>query len=94
VPVWSSALQRTLLQDLAELDEADARQQVLAAARRLRARHPDIDTLVLECTNLPPYAAALRQATGLLVLDVVTLLNQRMAALQIRRRHPPPVAGG
>ncbi len=77
-----SALQRTLLLDLPTLDPADAQQQVLAAAQRLRARHPDIDTLVLECTNLPPYAAALRTATALPVLDIVTLLNRRMAALR------------
>jgi Asp/Glu/Hydantoin racemase len=77
-----SALHRTLLLDLPTLDPADAQQQVLAAAQRLRARHPDIDTLVLECTNLPPYAAALRAATALPVLDIVTLLNRRMAALQ------------
>jgi hypothetical protein len=74
-----SPLHRTLLQDLPELDEADAQMQVLAAAARLRKRHPDLDTLVLECTNLPPYADALRRDTGLLVLDVVTLLNGRMA---------------
>jgi hypothetical protein len=76
-----SALHCTLLQDLPTLDEADAQAQVLAAAQRLCARVPGIDTLVLECTNLPPYAPALRAATGLPVLDVVTLLNARMAAL-------------
>jgi Asp/Glu/hydantoin racemase len=76
-----SPLHRTLLQDLPELDQADALAQVLAAADRLRARHPGIDTLVLECTNLPPYAQALRRHSGLPVWDVVTLLNQRMAAL-------------
>jgi Asp/Glu/hydantoin racemase len=74
-----SALHRTLLQDLAALDEADAQMQVLAAARQLLVRAPGLDTLVLECTNLPPYAPALRAATGLPVLDVVTLLNSRMA---------------
>ena len=46
-----------------------------------RARHRQIDTRVLDCTNLPPCAAALRAATGLPVLDGVTLLNARMAAL-------------
>lgn len=76
-----SALHRTLLQDLPTLDPADAQEQVLAAARRLLARHPGIDTLVLECTNLPPYAPSLRAGTGLPVLDIVTLLTQRMAAL-------------
>jgi Asp/Glu/Hydantoin racemase len=76
-----SALHRTLLHDLPTLDEADARAQVLAAAARLCQRHPDVDTLVLECTNLPPYAQALRVATGLAVVDVTTLLNVRVAAL-------------
>jgi len=76
-----SALHRTLLQDLPTLDMADAQAQVLAAAQRLRAREPALDTMVLECTNLPPYAPALRQAMGLEVLDVVTLLNARMVAL-------------
>ena len=73
-----SALHRTLLEDLPTLDSDDAQAQVLAAARRLLARHAELDTLVLECTNLPPYADALRAATGLPVLDVVTLLTQRM----------------
>jgi Asp/Glu/hydantoin racemase len=79
-----SPLHRTLLQDLPTLDAADAQAQVLAAARRLLAREPHIDTVVLECTNLPPYADALREQCGLQVLDVVTLLNQRMAAMPSR----------
>jgi len=57
---------------------------VLAAGQRLLQRHPSIDTLVLECTNLPPYAAALRSATGCTVLDVVSLLETRMAGLAAR----------
>ena len=76
-----SPLHRTLMQDLPDLDQADALAQVLAASDRLRARHPLIDALVLECTNLPPYADALRLHTGLPVWDVVTLLNRRMASL-------------
>lgn len=76
-----TALHRTLLHDLDKLDEGDAKVQVLAAATRLRLRCPDIDTLVLECTNLPPYAETLRQHTRLPVWDVVTLLNGRMDAM-------------
>lgn len=75
------AFQRTLLEDLPTLDEADARAQVLAAAQRLLARHPGLTALVLECTNLPPHADALRQATGLPVHDVLTLLHVRWQAL-------------
>lgn len=76
-----SPLHCTLLEDRPELDEADARAQVLAAGQRLLAREPGLQALVLECTNLPPYAQALREATGLPVHDIVSLLNERMAAL-------------
>jgi hypothetical protein len=76
-----SPLHRTLMEDRPDLDEADARAQVLAAGRRLLARKPGMQALVLECTNLPPYAAALRQATGLPVHDIVSLLHERMASL-------------
>jgi hypothetical protein len=77
-----SALQRCLLGDEATLDAADARAEVVAAGQRLLARHPQLDTLVLECTNLPPYAPALRAATGLAVHDVLTMLHERWAALE------------
>lgn len=76
-----SRLHRTLLEDLPTLDAADAAAQVVAAGRRLLARVPALDTFVLECTNLPPYAQALRAATGRAVRDVTTLLEARMAAL-------------
>jgi Asp/Glu/Hydantoin racemase len=75
-----SPLHRTLLQNRPELDVVDAQQQVLAAGRRLLARHPGLQALVLECTNLPPYAAALQAATGCAVHDVISLLHERMAA--------------
>ena len=78
-----SPLRRTLLLDLPTLDQADARAQVLTAAERLLQRAPQLHALLLECTNLPPYAAALRRATGLPVHDIVTFLHERMA-----RVHP------
>ena len=47
----------------------------MQAGRSLIARHPEVDTLVLECTNLPPYKPALQQALGLPVFDVLDLLR-------------------
>jgi hypothetical protein len=78
-----SRLHRTLLQDLPTLDKADAQAQVLAAAERLLQRHPEIGAWVLECTNLPPYAAALERATGRPVHHIVSLLHERMAGLGV-----------
>ena len=47
--------------------------EVVAVAKRLVASHRDIGALVLECTDLPPAAAALRRETGLPVFDITTL---------------------
>jgi Asp/Glu/hydantoin racemase len=77
-----SALHRTLLDDLPALDEDDARRQVRAAGARLLAREPALDALLLECTNLPPYADALRRAAGRPVHDIVSALERRMARLR------------
>lgn len=75
------AFQRTLLEDRDALDTEDAERQVVGAARRLLQRHPALSDIVLECTNMPPYADAVRRATGRRVHDITTLVRQRMAAL-------------
>ena len=75
------SLQCTLLEDRPTLDAPAARQDVLAALQRLRQRHPGIDTVVLECTNLPPYAADIHRATGWPVHDITTLVHERWKAL-------------
>jgi hypothetical protein len=52
------------------MDLGRAGADVVAAARRLRERAPDVATVVLECTNMPPYADAIGEATGLRVLSL------------------------
>ncbi len=47
--------------------------EVLEAARRLKRQAPDIRSLVLECTDLPPYAARLQDELRLPVFDLTTL---------------------
>jgi hypothetical protein len=76
-----SAFQQTLLQDLPTLDTHDALLQVVGAAQRLLARHPTLTDIVLECTNMPPYADAVRRATGVRVHDITTLIGERFHAL-------------
>lgn len=74
-------LHRVITRDLAVLDPAAAESDVLAAGQALQAAHPDLGAVVLECTNLPPYRAALSRALGLPVYDLVTLVEGRLAAL-------------
>ena len=67
---------RAILGDLPEMDVEKLRAEVLEAGARLRQARPEVAVLVLECTNMPPYADALRAASGLPVYDVLTLLRQ------------------
>lgn len=53
-----------ILRGTVALDPAQIEREAVAAALALRARAPGLRTLVLECTNLPPHAAALAAATG------------------------------
>ena len=69
-----------------------AEQDILQAGRTLLARHGDIGAIVLECTNMPPYAAALRAALGLPVFDIYSLITWFHAGL--RPREFGPSAGG
>jgi hypothetical protein len=46
------------------LDLEKAQQEVVAAALALKARAPQVEHVVLECTNMPPYRAAVEAATG------------------------------
>lgn len=75
------SLQRTLLEDLPTLDPAAAEAEVVAAARRLVTRDPAIDSLVLECTNMPPYADAVAHATGRSVHHLLTFVHERLKDL-------------
>ena len=60
-----------ILNNRAEMDIDRARADVVAAAVALKARAPGLTTVVLECTNMPPYAQAITQATGLRAVSLL-----------------------
>jgi Asp/Glu/hydantoin racemase len=64
-----------MLDNQLEMDVEIARQEHLTVARRLVETHPEIGAIVLECTNMPPYRADIRAATGLPVFDITTLVR-------------------
>lgn len=57
------------------LDVAQAGAEVVAECLRALDGDRPIAAFVLECTNLPPYARAIREATGRPVWDTVSLIN-------------------
>jgi len=79
---------RAILDDEAELDVEASRQDLLDAGETLLREHPNIGAIVLECTNMVPYAADLRRAFGLPVYSIYTLVTWFQAGL-LPRRFPP-----
>jgi len=71
----------TFIKNGTTLDRAAVEREAIAAGRVLLKKHPDVDTIVLECTNLPPYKPALQRALGLPVHDVLDLLKDFHARL-------------
>lgn len=74
-----------ILDDAAEIDFAQARADNIAAAERLVAENPKVGAILLECTNMVPYAADIRRATGRPVFSIYTYLRWFQAALLPRR---------
>ena len=72
----------------AEQDDMDvdlARADILDAGRALVAAHPEVGAVVLECTNMPPYAADLAAEIGLPVYDIYSMICWFQAGLRPRR---------
>jgi hypothetical protein len=67
-----------------DMDVAQAERDVVEAGKALVARHPDLGAIVLECTNMPPYAAALQAEIGLPVYDIYSMITWFHAGLRPR----------
>jgi hypothetical protein len=71
----------------AEKDDMDvdlAERDVVEAAQRLVARHPEVGAIVLECTNMPPYAAAVQRAVSRPVYDIYSMITYFHAGIRPR----------
>lgn len=82
-----SAFSRMIMEGHDHIDTARAEQDVVAAGRRLLQRHPEVAAIVVECANLPPYSAALRDALQLPVYDPVSFTCWFYSSLSPRRFH-------
>ena len=76
---------RVLIGNEPRLDVAAAEADLLDAGRNLVAKHPEVGALVLECTNMAPYSAALRTALNLPVYDIVGFVTWFHSGLEPRR---------
>ena len=76
---------RAVVGDELEMDCAAAEQDILDAGEALTRTHNDIGAIVLECTNMGPFAHALANHVNLPVFDITTFLNWFHSGLAPRR---------
>jgi hypothetical protein len=70
-----SEFSRVMINDEERLDVAAAERDILAAGDRLVASHDGIGAVLLECTNMVPYARALSQRLRLPVFSIYTFVT-------------------
>jgi Asp/Glu/hydantoin racemase len=61
---------RVILNNEMEMDVEAARKDNIDAAKAMYAANPDTGAIVLECTNMVPFAPDIRRATGLPVFSI------------------------
>lgn len=55
------------------MDNTKAREEVVGLALEMQEENPDIGAILLECSDMPPYAAEIQAKTQLPVFDFITL---------------------
>jgi len=73
---------RVILDDELEMNVDLARADLLDAGRRLVKEHPDTGAIVLECTNMVPYAADLQKGLGLPVFSIYSFVSWFQSGLK------------
>jgi len=64
-----------MIGNIPRLDIEKARAELVKTAKKLISEHPEVGAIVLECTNMPPYARAIQKEVNLPVFDMITLTN-------------------
>jgi hypothetical protein len=80
---------RVIINDEERFDVAAAERDILEAGETLVRQHPEVGAIVLECTNMTPYAAALRDHLRLPVHSIYSFVNWFHAGLNPRDFGPP-----
>ncbi|MDO4481499.1 MAG: aspartate/glutamate racemase family protein [Bacillota bacterium] len=64
-----------ILEYRGEFDNSKVKEEVVSAALELLEEDADIGAILLECSDMPPYAYAVQHATQLPVWDFITLIK-------------------
>lgn len=64
-----------ILEEKGTLDSDLIESEVVGVAKKLITENPDIGVLVLECSDLPPYAHAIQKEVNLPIFDFTTMIK-------------------
>ena len=76
---------RFAIEETGDLDADAVEAEMVSAASTLVQQDPSVKAILLECSLLPPYAAAVQAAVRLPVFDYVTMINHVFSAV-VRRK--------
>ena len=69
----ASGYLRRLVEENSPYSHADIEAELVGSVAELIKEYPDIGAILLECTQMPPFAEAIQRAVRLPVYDVYTL---------------------
>ena len=72
---------RCFVEGQEDMDADKVEKEVVGKAKTLVDNHPDVQAIVLECTNMSPYKERIKKAVNLPVFDIVSLTEFVYAAL-------------
>jgi hypothetical protein len=76
-----STFARSILGNSTTLDVDAARREIVQACQEMKSGTPDLGAILLECTNMVPYAPDVAAATGVPVFSIYTYLTWFHAGL-------------
>jgi hypothetical protein len=74
------------IEETGSLDAEAVEKEVVTVARHMVAESPQVRAILLECSLLPPYGAAVQDAVNLPVFDYITMINFVFLAV-VRQRY-------
>ena len=78
---------RAILDEVGVLDSGKIEREVVSLASEMIQEDPKVKAILLECSCLPPYGAAIQEAINLPVFDFVTMINYVYSAVVKKRFH-------
>jgi aspartate/glutamate racemase len=71
----SRHFKEAVFEEMGFLDSDRVREEVLSIVDVLKAEHPEVKSILLECSMLPPYGKDVRHAVNLPVYDYLTMID-------------------